>query len=561
MIVTEIYNGQGLGNQLWCYVTTRVIALDKGYDFGIKSPEKLKCSDFMQLDCGKPVIGGSGPEGGPPHELPEDIQYYYNERRLNHPENGVDIRTYDSNLVNIPDKTKIDGIMQDEKYISHRKAEIRKWLRVNEVFECNDYASDDTCVINFRGGEYVHIPKVFLPKQYWEDAVQYMLKINPNFRFVVITDDVQTAKKFFPSFEVHHFSIAKDYVVIKNASYLILSNSSFACLPAWLNENLKFCIAPKYWSQYNTSDGYWGCSYNLMSGWHYLDRSGQIFSYEACVKEHEEYMQDHLDYYVQKKIERNFLVISNFHNDISWIPNYTSNYIVYDKSTNAPHPPKLKKANVVLSPNVGYNLYDYFTFIIDNYDKLPACTIFAKGNVFPRHVSKQYFERIMNNEYFTPIEDYRMHKEQWPTSFFSADGGFCELNTSWYLQYHPTKYFSNYNDFLAFCFKEPVFPRYIRFAPGANYIVPRANILKYPKVLYENLRTIVSHAKLPGEAHIIERALYTLWTSSFQLNDTMLAVFHADSVVRTERSRFTLRQRVQRRIVAEVEKILTKLVI
>lgn len=31
MIVTEIYNGQGLGNQLACYVTTRVVVKDKGF--------------------------------------------------------------------------------------------------------------------------------------------------------------------------------------------------------------------------------------------------------------------------------------------------------------------------------------------------------------------------------------------------------------------------------------------------------------------------------------------------------------------------------------------------
>ena len=50
MIVTEIYNGQGLGNQLACYVTTRVLAIDKNYEFGIMNPHKLKCKDFMTLD-------------------------------------------------------------------------------------------------------------------------------------------------------------------------------------------------------------------------------------------------------------------------------------------------------------------------------------------------------------------------------------------------------------------------------------------------------------------------------------------------------------------------------
>ena len=50
MIVTEIYNGQGLGNQLWCYIVTRVIALDNGYDFGIKSPEKFSTADINSFE-------------------------------------------------------------------------------------------------------------------------------------------------------------------------------------------------------------------------------------------------------------------------------------------------------------------------------------------------------------------------------------------------------------------------------------------------------------------------------------------------------------------------------
>jgi len=297
MITTEIYNGQGLGNQLWCYVTTRVVATDKGYGFGIQSPAKLKCLDFLELDLGQPVIGGNGPEGGPPTELPQGITHYYQERRINHPKNGVDIRTFDRNIPAVPDNTKIDGILQDEQYILHRKDEIREWLKVKPVFECFDYASDDICVINFRGGEYTTIKNVFLPQKYWDDAITQMRKIRPNFTFVVITDDVATAKKFFPTFDVFHFSIAKDYVVLKNAHYLILSNSSFACFPAWLNKNLQFCIAPKYWSQYNTSDGFWGCSYNMTHDWMYLDRAGSIFTYEQCQTEFKQYMADHPEYF------------------------------------------------------------------------------------------------------------------------------------------------------------------------------------------------------------------------------------------------------------------------
>ncbi len=290
MIVTELYKGQGLGNQLSCYITTRVIASDNGYKFGIKYPENFKGSDFMDLDFGETVIGGSGPEGGPPTTLPDGIEHYYAEKRILHP-NGSDIRIHDPNLLNILDNTKIDGLMQDEQYIIHRKDEIREWIRVKGEYECYDYSDENTCVINFRGGEYSRHPEFFLTKIYWQNAVGHMRKINKNFRFIVITDDVFTAKKFFPDFGVFHFSIAKDYVVIKNAHYLILSNSSFAWFPAWLSENLKFCIAPKYWARHNISDGYWSLGYNITRGWHYLDRDGNLSNYETCISELKEYAQ------------------------------------------------------------------------------------------------------------------------------------------------------------------------------------------------------------------------------------------------------------------------------
>jgi len=263
-------------------------------------------------------------------------------------------------------------------------------------------------------------------------------------------------------------------------------------------------------------------------------------------------MTQQKEHHSSKKIRKNFLVVSNYNNNIQWVPEYTDHYIVYDRSdssiyTNNIDPHKIKK-----SPNIGYNLYDYFTFIIDHYDELPDVTIFAKGNIFPRHVTQTYFDRIMNNEYFTPIEDHRMHKEKWPAGLFSADGGFCQLNGDQYLHNHPLRYFATYNDFLTFCYKDPLIPRYLRFAPGGNYIVPRENILKLPKIFYENLRLFISYCPLPGEAHIIERALYTLWMSNFELNDIMLTPVDASTMtIRTE----SLSQRIKKGIVALIRAV------
>lgn len=529
MIVTELYDGQGLGNQLWCYVVTRVIATDKGYGFGIKSPEKFKGRSFMHLDFGSPVIGGMGPEGGPLKSLPQGITSYYQEKGTHHPENGADIRIHDADLEGVLDNTTIDGVMQDEAYIEHRKDEIREWLRVAPESDFREFSSDDICVINFRGGEFAGHEELFLTEKYWSDAMAAMRKINPSFRFIVITDDPRRAKKFFPELDVYHFDIGKDYAIIHRAKYLILSNSSFAWFPAWLSSDLKYCIAPKYWARHNISDGYWSCGYNMTKGWVYMDREGIVSDYDTCVREFEAYKAAH-DLYPVEQITKNFLVISNYNRDLRWIPKFTDNYVIYDRSKNPTFPDTVDMSKVITSPNVGYNSYDYFSYIVDNYDNLPECVIFAKSWCFPRHVRREYFTRVMNNEYFTPLEDWKTHKTKFPISFFSPEGGFCEINNSWYFKHLAHKYFDNYNDFLRYVYKDPVIPLYTRFAPGGDYIVPKANILKLPKVLYQNLRLFMSHDPEPAETHMIERAMHTLWTSNFELNPKALVLLDEHSV-------------------------------
>lgn len=303
MIVTEIYNGQGLGNQLACYVTTRVIALDRGFDFSIMNPQKFKCLDFMNLDFGLGVEGGEGPEGGPPTKLPNGIKHYYKERYIIHP-NGSNITLDDPNLEKIQDDTKIDGILQSENKIIHRKDEIKKWLKIKLNFDNYNFCDDDTCIINFRGGEYVYVSDFFLRRKYWEDSVSLMKKINSKFKFVVVSDDCPTAKKFFPSdffvesIHTHRLKgkdkigIGNDYSIIKNAKYFISSNSSFSYYPIFTSDVLKYAIAPKYWGRHNISDGYWSCGYNLYRDYDYVDRDGNVFSYDECVLEFEKYKKN-----------------------------------------------------------------------------------------------------------------------------------------------------------------------------------------------------------------------------------------------------------------------------
>lgn len=291
MIATEFYYGQGLGNQLACYVTTRVIAADKGYDFGFNGLENLgdrRFNDhglyFMDLDLGKPVQG---------------ITNYYVEKELRLKTNasqhdkvlGCDIRDIDYNLINIADNTKIDGVMQGEDYFYHRKNDLKNWLKVKPEFEVYDFSSDDICVLNYRDYSGPDCQALYLTRNYWVQAIYNMLKINPDFTFVVITENPDEAKRVLPelSDNIFHFDVGRDYSVIKNAKYLILSNSSFAIWPT-VTGNARMVIAPKYWGRHNVSDGYWSCSYNLYKDWFYQDRNGILFSYDECKRELHSYM-------------------------------------------------------------------------------------------------------------------------------------------------------------------------------------------------------------------------------------------------------------------------------
>ncbi len=245
MIHGIFHEGSGLGNQLHRYVMTRVIALDKGFGFAMAYPNLFKGASFMNLDMGNPK---------------EPIDYKFLEKSEKN-EQGNEVRDYDWSIKDIQDNTIIDGEFQGEKYYEHRLNEIREWLKVEPL-----EMPDDLCVINFRGGEYVYVQDLFLSKEYWDRAITQMRSINPNMRFEVHTDDPGTAELFFSG-----MPIIKDMEInwrsIRYAKYLILSNSSFAILPALLG-NAKKIIAPLYWAGYNK--GYWQLRQNQYKRFTYI---------------------------------------------------------------------------------------------------------------------------------------------------------------------------------------------------------------------------------------------------------------------------------------------------
>lgn len=295
MIGTEFINGQGLGNQLFCYVTARAIALENGYAFGTAGQERFAVNIhsnrgmyFMDVDLGHRITEEEKKNFRVYHDV-EDRLFIGNSRHdLTH---GCYVAGADPKIHRVEDNTLIYGNMQDESYFIKYLPQVRQWLKVKPEYDSYEYSRENLCVINMRGGEYTGSPELLINRGYWLHGMEEMRKIRPDMEFVIITDDVETAQKILPGIEAHHFDIGKDYVTLKNAYYLLLSNSSFACLPAHTSETLKFAIAPKYWARHNVSDGYWASEQNIYSLFHYMDRKGRMFTAKECREELQRYKQ------------------------------------------------------------------------------------------------------------------------------------------------------------------------------------------------------------------------------------------------------------------------------
>lgn len=298
MIGTKVTYGDGLGNQLFRYITARCIALDRGEEFGIIGKETFannmhsSCGlYFMELDFGKEV-------------REEDFKqtYYEKEDRLylgnskHDLQHGAYIAGTDWEMYKVPSGTLLMGNMQSEDYYLKYKEQIKQWLRVKPEYDCYEYSQDNLCILHLRCTDYMDCPELFIKKSYWKKGMANMKKLNPNMRFMIITNDVKEANKILPGIPAYNFELAKDYSIIKNAKYLLLANSSFTYFPAFTSETVKYIIAPKYWARHNVSDGYWASEQNIYTGFHYQDRKGRIFTAQECRKELEEYKKSSSKY-------------------------------------------------------------------------------------------------------------------------------------------------------------------------------------------------------------------------------------------------------------------------
>jgi hypothetical protein len=196
-------------------------------------------------------------------------------------------------------------------------------------------------------------------------------------------------------------------------------------------------------------------------------------------------------------------VISRYENDIAWVKKYTKDFVIYDRS-------EIPLEDTIVVPNLGSDIMDKLGWIIDNYDNLPDVVLLAKGNLF-KFIEESEFKKVKDNKTFTPLltQKHKTYSDNEGVVCYYEDGMYYERNDYWYLRELPPRNYKAVEDL-----KDLLLLRgkdYIPFAPGANYIVPKENILKHSKEDYILLRSYLDWNRYPGEAQLIERGLYTLW--------------------------------------------------
>ena len=218
----------------------------------------------------------------------------------------------------------------------------------------------------------------------------------------------------------------------------------------------------------------------------------------------------------------------------SWVHKLSDNYVVYDRKLRWPQSEKN-----IHQINVGQNIYDMFDYIASHFYNLPEIMVFSKASVcFPKdtgvprinengevlpngHCSQEYFDKVITNKTITELSDYGT--EDWRFDGRSCKKGpgvsFMEHNKGWYFYHYPRKYYCDLNTFFDDIYDNPPRLEWIRFSPGACYIVPKNNLVRYNLDFFKRIRDIVSWGPVIAKAHMIERALYTIFTCDWKIKE------------------------------------------
>lgn len=219
------------------------------------------------------------------------------------------------------------------------------------------------------------------------------------------------------------------------------------------------------------------------------------------------------------QVTKPFGVISVYNDNPSYLYDFFSEIAILDNSD---------RENIYERPsgahsfkkteNVGHSLANFLEWIVQNYESLPNRMAFVKSNVVPRHIDLNSFTKLVARQNLTMLwrksglVGNHFQESQLLPHFY------IERNNSWFLRSAESEFFTSFNDLLSFVYATPQSRKFIAFSPGACYLVTKHDVLNAPKHLYEFLLRLSAYKFFPPEAYAVERILWTIFSSSEEVN-------------------------------------------
>jgi len=154
------------------------------------------------------------------------------------------------------------GYFQSEKCFSSAACEIKKDFEFTQeiISKCKSPADEmqqtESCCVHIRRGDYMK-NKVFgvCTHKYYQRAIQSMKRQNPNVRFYVFSDDIDSVKKEFATilgndtiYVPSEYTDQESLYLGSRCKHYIISNSTFSWWMQYLSDNHdKIVIAPSRW--------------------------------------------------------------------------------------------------------------------------------------------------------------------------------------------------------------------------------------------------------------------------------------------------------------------------
>ena len=240
MITVSFLPQQGLGNQLWLLFATYSLSKHLNIKFRVYNSHHFKGWKLLSRNFVEKISCINALEQSVEHTFLQPSLFCSQSGNLYFPDTP---ESY--NFLKIFESIVVEDISQSASLLEPSSA-------TASYFSCPDESLSitcNTCILNIRGGDYLGFRKSpAVNPQYFHFAMKKMKMIVPDVNFIIVTDDYHYARTILPQIPILKGDLYSDFNALRTAQYLILSNSSFAFFPAYINPHLKYAFAPTYWA-------------------------------------------------------------------------------------------------------------------------------------------------------------------------------------------------------------------------------------------------------------------------------------------------------------------------